>query len=1194
MNSSYFLKTMVLVASLGLALYPMVSQSEDIDLFVGASAGSSGNSNILIVLDNTSNWARASQQWPGGIQQGQAEAQAIKEVFADETLTGLNIGLMEFVTSGSANDNGGFIRIPVLPVTDAAGDAQKAKFKSVMDTIDAGISSTDEKRNSGTPYGNLMYDAFNYFGGRNQSQSGAGTLSTIAINGGYSTDYSQFQSPLSCTTGCAKNFIIFISNPNASGPTRDDATNTAALAAAGNAVTPAYTAASTQLGLPNFDTTNTYTTPNIDIGPSDSYESAASCTTAVRANNYNGPSKDICRNAGSGGECFCVNPVNPVTTTRRGVTTTTYEFTIKTPTLVSEITPNGTATTDANPFNADEWAKFMYVKGVPVASCTAPSDRQFVTTYTVDVYNAQPNAQHTSLMLSMAKNSGGKYFAAKNKNQLVEALKKIVLEIQSVNSTFASASLPINATNRSQNANQVYIGMFRPDPDTKPRWLGNLKRYQVVRDTVSQELALGDKNGDPAINLQTGFISDCATSYYTTDSGNYWEAYSANAAVSQIKPDASTKCKSLSTDPYSDIPDGPRVEKGSVAQIIRRGNTTDATPTWSVNRTVKTSGAGTGSTTLSDFTTTSSGLGDTLVRWVRGEDTENEDGDSTTPLTKTRASLHGDIVHSRPLPVNYSTTNNNSSLATYYGSNDGTFRAVDSVTGKELWAYVAPEFYSKLDRLRSGTPLVTYDGTSSSGSTRKDYFFDGSIGLYQNADNSKVWIYPTMRRGGRMIYALDVSVTSTGTPPLAPSIKWKFGCPQQQGDDTGCSSGSSDIGQTWSTPQIAKIKYVKTDGTTTDKLVAIFGGGYDTCEDTDSTNRCGSGVVKGKKVYVLDAETGALLKSFHTQRSVIADVALVDTDGNGFVDYGYVGDTGGNLYRIAFSEFEAGPDTYKPLTIDNTIIKDGWNIALIAHTSGSDTSSGSVRKFQFRPSLFSAQGTVYVALGSGDRERPLETNYPYTASVSNRFYVYRDCLTNTGRTAYVGSPGSSSVLYVGSDNLDDVSIMNQTSAVSTPGCSAEKTLPSNCDTNKGWFVDLNNGTGEQTVTSSVISGGLVAFSTNRPLSATSSTTCANSLGEARGYLLNLFSGAGAVGVDGICGDPSSSTNPPSSSAIFIGGGLPPSPVLGTIPVDGVMTNIVIGSVNKTGVASSSISPQQSKASVAPMRQEVYNYMKGLN
>ena len=36
----------------------------------------------------------------------------------------------------------------------------------------------------------------------------------------------------------------------------------------------------------------------------------------------------------------------------------------------------------------------------------------------------------------------------------------------------------------------------------------------------------------------------------------------------------------------------------------------------------------------------------------------------------------------------------------YYGANDGTLRAADSATGKELWAYVAPEFYATLPRLR--------------------------------------------------------------------------------------------------------------------------------------------------------------------------------------------------------------------------------------------------------------------------------------------------------------------------------------------------------------------------------------------------------------------------------------------------------------------------------------------------------------
>ena len=39
---------------------------------------------------------------------------------------------------------------------------------------------------------------------------------------------------------------------------------------------------------------------------------------------------------------------------------------------------------------------------------------------------------------------GGKYFAATNEQAILDALKKILAEIQSINSTFASASLPVN------------------------------------------------------------------------------------------------------------------------------------------------------------------------------------------------------------------------------------------------------------------------------------------------------------------------------------------------------------------------------------------------------------------------------------------------------------------------------------------------------------------------------------------------------------------------------------------------------------------------------------------------------------------------------------------------------------------------------------------------------------------------------
>jgi hypothetical protein len=213
--------------SLGLASMlcskPIVAHADDIDIFIGASAGKAGNPRVLIVLDNTSNWARKSQKWPDGISQGQSEANAIRKVIADLD-SSINVGLMEFVTVGNANDDGGFIRHAIAPVDDA----NKAALTAKMNTIYSSINSPDEKRNSNTPYGNLMYDVFNYFSG-GYSYSPAGVASSIADRNGYTTPFARFKAPISAEETCGKTFMIFITNPNSSGPQSDTAANSALL-----------------------------------------------------------------------------------------------------------------------------------------------------------------------------------------------------------------------------------------------------------------------------------------------------------------------------------------------------------------------------------------------------------------------------------------------------------------------------------------------------------------------------------------------------------------------------------------------------------------------------------------------------------------------------------------------------------------------------------------------------------------------------------------------------------------------------------------------------------------------------------------------------------------------------------------------------------------------------------------------------
>jgi Tfp pilus tip-associated adhesin PilY1 len=797
-------------------------------------------------------------------------------------------------------------------------------------------------------------------------------------------------------------------------------------------------------------------------------------------------------------------------------------------------TPTGTSTLDTATYNADEWARFMHDKGVPVGSSKQP-----VATYTIDVYNAAPNATQSGLLSSMARNGGGKYFAATNQSAILLALNSIFAEIQAVNNTFASAALPISATNRAQNSNQVYIGMFRPDQGAHPRWFGNLKRYQIAKNGGFSGLAGAD--GLAAASDTTGFITPCAKSFWTTDSGNYWydtvsvqsrifitQATTAGTAWQPAGNDdnfAQGTCGT--TGIWSDLPDGPTVEKGGAAQMIRNQ---DSRNLYTVSSTAY------GPTALSVFNASTTGLSSNstinwnIAKFIMGQDVTGEIG--ATASNATRPSVHGEVIHSRPQPVDYGGT---TGVVIYYGAGDGMYRAVSGSTGQELWGFIGPETYSGLQRQMDNQPLVltpypTPPGvTATTGTTKKEYFFDGSTGIYQTADNSKVWIYPSMRRGGRMLYGFNV------TTPSAPSLKWRIGCPNQS-DDTGCTSGMSGIGQTWSTPNVTKVNGYKVGGVSAP--VIIVGGGYDTCEDSDAAaTTCSS--PKGAVVYVLDADTGAVIKSFTTTRSVAADISVVDTNADNIADAAYIADTGGNVYRLDFPTTATDSST--------------WSMKRVAYTNV--TPSDSHRKFLFAPAVLPYKGSVYVALVSGDREHPLAVSYPYTSPVVNRAYVYLDDPTRLTAT-----------------DLDGPNLMDK----SAPGCDSPGVLPGN--TSVGWRMDLtSNGVGEQGVTSALIVGGMVTFSTNRPV--VSGASCTTSLGEARGYLVNLLNGSGAIGVDGTCGG--------NVSSVFVGGGLPPSAVVATVDVNGKQETIVIGAPNKDGKPSKSVDGQQFNLSISTKRNRTY-------
>lgn len=1105
---------------------PSSVEAEDIDLFVGSNpAIAASRPNVLVFIDNSANWSAASQNWPGGVKQGQSELRALRTVVG-EVSDGLNLGLMLFTPGSGSNKDGAYVRYHVrqmiagnkTALQELIGDGTCVDASNSLNGTPNCLfknydTPTEKVGTAKTDYSSGLFEAFKYFGGfTSPANAQTGIAGTPVDASHFGTDrYSGdpdpksdpaayvngmvdplkrvYRSPIDVTNGCTKNYIIFIGN----GFPTQDSPGTLLSGVAGD---------TTQLPMPQFTTTTTQQCTAL----------ASAC-----ASNNTVPSSVISANPGfasyqgsdTGSTAGCTG----------GQTVRQYSgcnavITV-TPTGISAVPPL------SDRRYADEWSKYLYTTDV-----NAESGQQNVAVYTIDVFKDAQDARQTALLNSMAKHGGGRYFQATSEQAILNALREILIEIQAVNTVFASASLPINATNRAQNENQVFVGMFRPDNDGRPLWYGNLKRYQVA--LFGAEAKLADMNGAEAVSAATGFVRSCAASFWTQDSGTFWN-FSATSAG---------QCTAAATSPFSDLPDGPLAEKGAAAEVLRRGNDPAAAiPTYAVNRQMLTCPSTASCSSLLAFNTTNVsqaavGAADAvehkkIIDFTLGRDRNDENGNGD--VLEVRASVHGDVAHSRPLPINYG---GSTGVVVYYGANDGTLRAISGTDGRELWAFVAPEHHRRLKRLADNSPLITYPNTPPTvPSQSKDYFFDGSVGVFQNADNTQVWVFPTMRRGGRMLYAFDV------TTPAAPALKWRVGCPNLA-DDTGCTAGFGGIGQTWSFPNVARIKGFNSGN----DPVIVMGGGYDACEDADNAApSCGS--AKGKKVFVIDAGSGSLLASFNTLRSVSADVTLVDRDFDGLVDHAFAADTGGNLYRIDFVD----PLTRAPLAAGS------WAIHHVARTNGAG------RKFQFAPSALATNDRVYLALGSGDRERPLQSNYPYVQDIANRFYMFVDTLSTSGVPV----------------DLDGGTMANFTS-----NTTCATTLGSSLN---GWYMDLNTGRGEQTVTSAMIFGGLIYFSTNRPV-PTAPGQCGANLGEARGYAVNLLNASGAVNTEALCGA--------DRSGVFLGGGLPPSPVVGRVPVNGRPVTVMIGGIQRSGGASSPIGAQRVRPVITQKRLRTYWYTHG--
>lgn len=376
----------------------------------------------------------------------------------------------------------------------------------------------------------------------------------------------------------------------------------------------------------------------------------------------------------------------------------------------------------------------------------------------------------------------------------------------------------------------------------------------------------------------------------------------------------------------------------------------------------------------------------------------------------------------------------------------------------------------------------------------KVYGMDGPMGLWIQDSNGDgdvlqsnngspdsgdhVYLYTTMRRGGSNVYALDITQRNN------PRLKWVIRGDldkNRQADNTSHNPNFPELGQTWSMPSLAKVRYNGSD-----RQVLIFGSGYD--QDADEQTAIGNNDI-GRGIYMVDANSGQKLWSAGISNSnlnlsnmtysVAADLTLMDINNDGLLDFFYAADIGGQIWRFDVNQNNSGSGNFA----------SGGRIAKLSGSSQSDA-----RRFYYAPDVAFSRDFDHlkISIGSGFRAKPLSTH------ANDAIYVIHD--PNVYNTP-------SSYNYDNGSIITESSLFNTTANLIQVGNSSERaTATSNLENSKGWYIRLP-GNGEKILGRTRIFNNVVTFTSYVPGSGGSGS---NFL-----YTLNIDSGIAVLNLDGV-------------------------------------------------------------------------------
>lgn len=752
-------------------------------------------------------------------------------------------------------------------------------------------------------------------------------------------------------------------------------------------------------------------------------------------------------------------------------------------------------------------------------------DVQNVTTHTIALGDSL-SGDDKKFLQNIAINGGGGYYEADDANTLLNAFETIVDQARSeVEYTYSAPVIPFNSENGSVSGDYIYLPLFAPEPNQL--WMGNIKKYRIKYE---DEIKIVGKDGNDALNSDKEFTDD-AKNFWDQEPDDEGADVLVGGAAGQIgeEPDDPNEPRRnlytwLDGNDRDLTADENRLHRdnlleendGAISNSLLTGKVCTFTPTeYCVNRE---------QACPNDYELLEDGRCRKRLcgRWNCWWDYKNSESVCTEYETVTEASCPagglldwinhigethtypsvkmGAPLHTQPLLVRYASSDG----IVYQPTSQGLLHAFDEDTGKEKWAFMPDELLGTIDDAQinaalaeNESPMYGLDGPMVLVHDDKDE--DGSVD-----SNESALLLVSMRRGGRNIYALDIS--DPDTPKLAWEIKG------------GVTTGFDKLAQTWSTPQIGKIK--GHNGT-----VVAFGGGYDEDQDAVTGSRQNDDI--GNAIYIVDAADGSLVKTITNsggdinisdmKNGIVSGVRLIDINNDGYAERLYASDVGGRIIRVDLEvENEAG-----------NIVGAGGILADV-----NEGNAAGNRRFFTEPEVgYLSWGARYlvIAIGSGNRPDPLSN------TVTDRFYVIKDYDIFQEKDWEKKENDNSLIYPYDNSDFEDITSVDLSKGNNDGGNDGQLVTVQDVQNSKGWFYTLSRG--EKALTKALVANYAAMFTTYSgergdasPCEAISTT------GVPRFYVLDLRHGGSRLNLKG-------DDTKKRSIVLENIAGLPPPPIL---------------------------------------------------